>query len=95
MLIRPNQAESTKGKNIIIDDKRPEKKLTQKENLQAAAKTSMLGGQGKKMKAGNKTTGMSDDAPIGLTSASSELESSSKSKTRPSIKELLAKYEKQ
>ena len=30
ILIRPNQAESTKGKNVVIGDERPEKKLTSK-----------------------------------------------------------------
>ena len=35
VLIRPSQAESTKGKNVVIGDERPKKKLTQK-NPQAA-----------------------------------------------------------
>ena len=30
VLIRPSQAESTKGKNVVIGDERPEKKLAQK-----------------------------------------------------------------
>jgi len=30
VLVRPSQAESTKGKNVVIGDERPEKKLTQK-----------------------------------------------------------------
>ena len=52
VLIRPDQAESTKGKNIIIGDERPEKKLTQK--TPQATKT--LGGQDKKKKADIKST---------------------------------------
>ena len=30
MLVRPSQAESTKEKNVVIGDERPEKKLAQK-----------------------------------------------------------------
>ena len=30
VLVRPSQAESTKGKNVVIGDERPEKKLTSK-----------------------------------------------------------------
>jgi len=40
VLIRPSQAESMKGKNVVIGDERPEKKLSQKTSQ--AAKT--LGG---------------------------------------------------
>jgi len=40
VLVRPSQAESTKGKNIVIGDERPEKKLTQE--IPQGAKT--LGG---------------------------------------------------
>ena len=38
MLIWPSQAELTKGKNMIIGDERPEKKLTQKKIPHATAK---------------------------------------------------------
>ena len=67
-------------------------------------KTSTLGGARQGKKADSKSTGLtgSSGSPTcltgtktGLTGASSESESSSKSKTRPSFKELLAKYEKQ
>ena len=30
VLVRPSQAESTKGKNVVIGDERTEKKLTQR-----------------------------------------------------------------
>ena len=42
VLVRPSQAESTKGKNVVIGDERLEKKLTQK--TPQDAKT--LGGRG-------------------------------------------------
>jgi hypothetical protein len=83
VLIRPNQAESTKGKNVIIGEERPEKKMQQNKTSRDA---STLGRQDKK-KANNKSTG--------LTGASNESGGSSKSKIRLSFKELLAKYEKQ
>ena len=56
----------------------------------------MLGGQSKKKEADSKSTGLTG-AKIGLTGASSEFGNSSKTKnrTRPSFKELLAKYEKE
>ena len=89
VLVRPSQAESTKGKNVVIGDERPEKKLTQE--IPQGAKT--LGGQDKK-KADNKSTGLTGHNG-GLTGAPSKSGNSSKIKTRPSFKELLAKYEKE
>ena len=56
--------------------------------------SSSAGGQDKKEKTDDKPTGLTG-TQTGLTGASSEFESSSKSKMRPSFKELLAKYEKQ
>ena len=103
VLVRPSQAESTKGKNVVIGDERPEKKLTQK--IPQGAK--ILGGQDKKKKADNKSTGLTGHSGgltgstgltshrTGLTGTSSESGNSSKIKTRPSFKELLAKYEKE
>ena len=100
VLIRPNQAESTKEKNVIIGEERPEKKTLQNKTSRA---TSTLGGQDKK-KADNESTGLIESrsgmtgltsTKTGLTSASSEPESSSKSKIRLSFIELLAKYERQ
>ena len=97
MLVRPSQAESTKGKNVVIGDERPEKKLTQK--IPQGAK--ILGGQDKKKKADNKSTGLTSHSGgltgrgTGLTGVLSKSGNSSKIKTRPSFKELLAKYEKE
>jgi len=100
VLVRPSQAESTKGKNVVIGDERPKKKLTLK--TPEGAKT--LGGQDKKMKADNKSTGLTGHSGgstgltgqgTGLTGASRKSGNSSKIKTRPSFTELLAKYEKE
>jgi len=41
VLIRPNQAESTKGKNVVIAEPRSEQK---KKSLEASSKSSTLGG---------------------------------------------------
>ena len=96
VLVRPSQAESTKGKNVVIGDERPEKKLTQE--IPQGEKT--LGGQDKK-KADNKSTGLTGHSGgltghgTGLTGAPSKSGNSSKIKTRPRFKELLAKYEKE
>ena len=54
VLVRPSQAESTKRKNVVIGDERPEKKLT----LRTPESTKTLGGQDKKKKADNKSTGL-------------------------------------
>ena len=97
VLVWPSQAESIKGKNVVIGDERPEKKLTLK--IPEGAKT--LRGKDKKKKADNKSTGLTGhsggltDHGTGLTGAPSKSENSSKIKTRPSFKELLAKYEKE
>ena len=103
VLVRPSQAESTKGKNVVIGDERPEKKLKQK--TPQGEKT--LGGQDKKKKADNKSTGLTGHSGgltsstgltghgTGLTGASSKSGNSSEIKTRATFKELLAKYEKE
>ena len=75
---------------MIIGEERPKKKMQQNKT---SRDPSALGGQDKK-KANNKSTGLTG-AKIGLTGASDESGGSSKSKTRPSFKKLLAKYEKQ
>ena len=85
VLIWPSQAESMNGKNVVIGDERPEKKLTQK--TPQGAKT--LGGQDKKKKADSKSTGLTGPR-TGLTDTPSEFGNSSKNKIRPSFKELLA-----
>ena len=101
VLVRPSQAESTKRKNVVIGDERHEKKLT----LQTSQGAKILGGQDKKKKADNKSTGLTGHSGgligvtgltghgTGLTGAPSKSGNSSKIKTRPSFKELLAKYE--
>ena len=96
VLVRLSQAESTKGKNVVIGDERPEKKLISK--IPQGAKT--LGGQDKKKKADIKSTGLTGHSDgltglTGLTGAPSKSGNSSKIKIRPSFKELLAKYEKE
>ena len=45
ILIRPNQAESTKGKNVVIGEPRSEQK---KKSLEASSKSSIFGGQDQK-----------------------------------------------
>ena len=60
----------------------------------AEQESSSAGEQDKKEKTSDKPTGLTD-TQTGPTGASSESESSSKRKMRPSFKELLAKYEKQ
>ena len=60
----------------------------------AEQQSSSAGEQDKKEKTDDKPTGLTG-TQTGLSGASSESESSSKSKMRPSFKELLAKYEKQ
>ena len=86
-----NSAESSrinKGKNVIIGEDRPEKKMQQNKT---SRDLSALGGQNKK-KANNKSTGLTDSnggptgltgAKTGLTGTSNESGGSFKSKTRP------------
>ena len=57
VLIRPSQAESTKEKNVIIEEKRPKRKMLQNKTSRDATKTSTLGGQHKGEKIGSKLTG--------------------------------------
>mgnify|MGYP006955643872 CR=1 FL=1 len=55
ILIRPNQAESTKGKNVVIGEPRSEQK---KKSLEASSKSSTLGGQDQKKGARSVQTGL-------------------------------------
>ena len=55
VLIRPNQAESTKGKNVVIGEPRSEQK---KKSLEASSKSSTLGGQDQKKGARSVQTGL-------------------------------------
>jgi len=60
VLIRPNQAESTKGKNVIIGEPRSEqvKKVAEKKSLEASLENSTLGGQKQKKGARSVQTGL-------------------------------------
>lgn len=95
VLIRPDQAEKAKGKNVIIGEERTKKKVSFKETPQVAAEASTLGGQGKNKKTSNTTAGLTA-CQAGLTACSSEAENSRKfrKKARPSFEELLAKYKR-
>ena len=110
VLIRPSKAESTKGKNVIIGEERHEKKMLQNKTFRAVTKISTLGGQNKEKKTDSKLTGQTGSSTsltgpqgsltgvqTGLTGASSKSGNSSRAefRTRPSFKELLAKYEKE
>ena len=57
VLIRPSQAKSTKGKNVIIGEERPERKVPQSKTPRVATKTSTLRGQGKGKKTSSNLTG--------------------------------------
>ena len=54
VLIRPNQDESTKGKNMVIGEPRFEQ---MKKSLEASSKNSTLGGHDQKKGAGSVLTG--------------------------------------
>ena len=44
VLIRPHQAELAKGKNVIVGEEGPEKRVLQSKTARAATKVSTLGG---------------------------------------------------
>jgi hypothetical protein len=56
VLIRPDQADKAKGKNIIIGEQRPDEKLSLEETPKIAAKASTLGGQDTTEKADGAST---------------------------------------
>jgi hypothetical protein len=58
VLIRPDQADKAKGKNIIIGEQRPDEKLSLEETPKIAAKASTLGGQDTTEKADGASTGL-------------------------------------
>lgn len=96
VLIGLNKVKKAKGKNVIIGEERPEKKVLQNKTPQVIiSKTLSLGGQDRSKKAGH--------APIDPTSSQASLTGvfskpgsscKAKKKVRPSFKELLAKYKK-
>ena len=99
VLIRPNQAESTKGKNIIIGEERSEPSKSHQEApakkvLEDSSKNSALGGQEQKKDARSAQTGLTglETGPTGP-SRISKKNSRNNKKERPSFKQLLAKYE--
>ena len=72
---------------MVVGEEKHEKKVLQSKTPRVATEASTLGVQDKEREADNKSTG--------LTGTPSKSGNSSKSKTRPSFKELLAKYEKE
>ena len=96
VLIWPNQTESTKRKNVITGEERPEKKVLQNKDSWAAAKISTLGAHGNKKDARSAETGLPGlETDLTGSSGNSAKNPSEKRKARPSFKELLAKYEKE
>jgi len=110
VLIRPSQAESTEGKNVIIGEERPEKKMLQNKTSRVATKNSTLEGLGKEKKTDSNLTSQTGSSSrltgpkggltgvqTGLISAPSKSGNSSKAenKARPIFEELLAKFEKE
>jgi len=96
VLIRPNQAESTKGKNIIIGEERSEPSKSHQEApakkvLEDSSKNSALGGQEQKKDARSAQSGL-ETGPTGPSGISKKISRNNK-KERPSFKQLLPKYE--
>jgi len=94
VLIRPHQAESTKGKNVVVGEEKHCNQVLQSKTPRVATEASTLGGQDKEKWADSESTGLTGSKG-GLTGTPSKSGNSSKSKIRPSFKELLAKYEKE
>jgi hypothetical protein len=109
VLIRSDQAEKIKGKNVIIGEQRLNKCLPL-EVIPKALAASMFGGQDKTKKTNNAWTGLTG-AQIGLTGVQTGLTgatcqsdrclqkrsrcSKPKKKARPGFKELFAKYKRE
>jgi hypothetical protein len=72
VLIRPDQADKAKGKNIIIGEQRPDERLSPEETPKIAAKASTLGGQDTTEKADGASTGLAT-ARGGLTGSRGDL----------------------
>jgi hypothetical protein len=95
VLIRPDQAEKAKGKNVIIGEQRPREKVQNKlldDTPKVSAKASTLGGQAKTKKTGNTSTSLtgapnrSDRCPLRCRK--------DKNKVKLTFEELLAKYKR-
>ena len=92
---------------MVVGEERHEKKVLQSKTPRVATEASTLGGQDKEKGADSESTGLTGSKGgltgptgltgyrTGLTGAPSKSGNSSKIKTRPSFKELLAKYEKE
>ena len=98
VLIRPNQAESTRGKNIFIGEERSEpsrshQEAPAKEIPEDSLKNSTFGGQKQKKEAESAKTGL-ETGLTGQSGNSGKNSRNKREKERPSFKELLAKYEK-
>jgi hypothetical protein len=95
MLIRLDQAEKAKGRNVIIGEQRHEEKVQDKlleDTPKVAAKASTLGGQGKTKKTGSMSTSL-----IGVLDRSDWCPQRcpiAEKKVKPTFDELLAKYKK-
>ena len=69
VLIRLHQAESAKGKNVIVGEERHERRVLQNKTSRVVAKASMLGGQDKEKGADSMSIGLtgSNSGPTGPT----------------------------
>ena len=82
---------------MVVGEERHEKKVLQSKTPRVATETSTLGGEDKEKGADSESTGLTGSkggptgSRTGLTGAPSKSGNSSKIKTRPSFKELLAK----
>ena len=75
VLIRLHQAESAKGKNVIVGEERHERRVLQNKTSRVVAKASMLGGQDKEKGADSMSIGLtgSNIGPTDLTGAKTGL----------------------
>ena len=89
---------------MVVGEERHEKNVPQSKTPRVATETSTLGGQDKEKGADSESTGLTGSkggptgltgSRTGLTGAPSKSGNSFKIKTRPSFKELLAKYKKE
>ena len=101
VLIRPNQAESAKEKNIIVGEGRSELSKSHQETPakkvpENSLKNSTLGGQEKNKGARSAQIGLTslETGLIGHCGNSEKNSRNKKEKERPCFKQLLAKYEK-
>jgi hypothetical protein len=82
VLIRPDQADKAKGKNIIVGEQRPDEKLSLEKTPKIAVKASTLGGQSTAENADGASTGMAT-ARGGLTGSRGGLTGSRGGLTTP------------